>query len=110
MAFPPQDQSEDIGSTSPNMCNKQRKHHCTSLGSVKGNLTSTCGPNAAGIICRAKGKQAQRLGSSDAYPSSPEEQPGISSQKSRDWELEPCMFTRVPAQHFADDICCSLNA
>ena len=110
MAFSPQDQSGDIGSTSPNMRNKRGKRRRASSGSVKGNLTSTRGPNAARIIRRAKGKQAQRLGSSNAYPSSPEEQPGISSQKSRDRELEPCMFTRVPAQHFADDICCSLNA
>jgi hypothetical protein len=105
-----EDNLAHIGSASLNMPNKRRKRRRTSLGGVKGNLPSTHGPNLARIMHRAKGKQAQRVGSLDANPSSPEEQPGTSSQKSRDREAEPCMFTRVPAQHFADDICCSLNA
>ena len=108
MAFPPQDHSGDIGSASPNMRNKRRKRRRASSGGLKGNLPSTRGPNV--VIHRAKRKQTQRVGSSDPNPSSPEEQPGTSSQKSRDREAEPCMFTKVPARHFADDVCCSLNA
>jgi hypothetical protein len=106
----PEDNLVHRGSASLNMHKKLRKHHCVSLGSVKGNLPNTCRPNVAGITCRAKGKQAQRVGSLDADPSSTEEQPEKSSQESRDWEAEPCMLTRVPVQHLVDDICCSLNA
>ena len=110
MSHAPEDNLSQRDSASLNMRKKPRKRRRVSLGSVKGNLPNTRRPHGAGITRRAKGKQAQRVGSSDANPSSPEEQSEKSSQESRDREAEPCMFTTVPVQHFVDDICCSLNA
>jgi hypothetical protein len=65
-----------IGSTSPSMCTKEKKHRCASSEGVQGSPPNACGPKVARAVCRAKRKQVQKAGSSDhsdANPSSPEE-------------------------------------
>src|SRR5260370_40262808 len=91
-----------IGSAHPNMPNKERKHWHASLGSVQGNLPNTCGPKAAWVMQRAKGKKAQKSGSWNVNLSPPEGKSNKSSQKGRDWKAEPCIFAGVPVQYFAN--------
>jgi hypothetical protein len=55
------------------MCNKQKKHQCASSRVVQGSSPNAHGSKVAGAACRAKRKQVQKAGSSDANPSSPEE-------------------------------------
>ncbi len=91
-----------IGSTHLNMPNKERKCWHASLGGVQGNLPNTCGPKAAWVMQRAKGKKAQKSGLWNVNLLLPEGKSNKSSQEGRDWEAEPHMFTGVPVQYFAN--------
>ncbi len=91
-----------IGSTHPNTPNKERKHWRASSRGVQGNLPNTCGPKAAQVMQRAKGKKAQKSGSWNVNLSPPEGKSDKSSQEGRDWEAEPRMFAGVPVQYFAN--------
>ncbi len=98
----PEDNLEDIGGTSLRAHSKGKKHRRASSGGTQGNLSNSRGPKVAGVIRRPKEKQAQKAGSRDDNPSSPEEK---LSQEGRDRETEPRMFTRVPVQHSTDNLC-----
>ena len=98
----PEDNLEDIGGTSLRAHSKGKKHQRASSGGTQGNLSNSCGPKVAGVIRRPKEKQAQKAGSRDDNPSSPEEK---LFQEGRDRETEPRMFTRVPVQHSTDNLC-----
>jgi len=95
--------------TSLSMRSKGKKCLHNFLGGVQGNLLNTCGPKVAALRCRAKakGNRAQKAGPWDANLSSPGH---ISSQEGCDQEVEPCMSTKGPLQHFADYLCCQLKA
>jgi len=88
------------GSISPRVCKKGKKCQRTLLGGVQGNRSDMRSPNVATLIRRAKEKQAQQAGSSDANYSSPEEVSDQSPQEGRDREVEPCMFPCGSVQHF----------
>ena len=111
-----EDNIAHIGGASFSTRNKGKKRRRASLG-AQGNLSNTHSPKAAALMHRTKGKSAQKVGSRDVNASSPEETPAGDeetpenpSQEGRDRGVEPGMFTRGAAQHFADDICCSLKA
>jgi hypothetical protein len=92
-----------VGSTSPSARNKGKKRRCASSGGVQGNISNTRGPKAAGVIHRAKGKQAETAGSCDANPSPLEEKSDKSTKEGRDQEAGPRMFIGVPIQSFPND-------
>jgi len=98
-----------MGGTSLGLCNNMKKCWCASLGGTQGNLSSTHGPKAAVVICRAKGKRAQKAGLWGANPISAEEMSNKPSQEGRGQKVEPHMFTGGLVQHFSDDICCLLK-
>jgi hypothetical protein len=106
------DNLANIGSESLSMANKGKKRRHSSSGGAQGNPLNARGPKVAGVIRRAKGKQAQKACLWDANPSPPEEKSDTFSQEGRDLKVKPrmFMFTRDPVKHFADGICCSLQA
>ena len=112
---PPQDSTgvEDnlahISSASLSLRNKWKKRRHASSGGVQGNISNTHGPKVAGVIPRAKQEQVQKAGLWDANPSPPEERSDKSIQEGSDREAEPCMFTGVLVQNFANDIYFSLK-
>lgn len=103
-----EDNIAHIDSASPSIGSKGKMHQRAFSGGAKGNIWNTRSRKVAAVIHRAKakGKRAQKAGPLDANPSSPEDTSDISSQEGHDLEVEPCMFTEGPVQHFADDICC----
>lgn len=101
-----EDNPVNIGSASLSKGRKRRRASSGS-GQVKlGSFSNARGPKAAGVARRAKGKQAQKAGSWGSNPSPPEEESEKSSQDGEDLKAESrmYMFTRVPVQHFAEDI------
>src|SRR5713226_1338539 len=105
-----EDNLAHIGSTHLSKPNKARKCQRASSGAVQGNLSNTRGPKAAQLICRAKGKQAQKSDLSNINSSSPEGKLDKSSREGRDWEAEPSMFAGVPVQYFTDEMHCVQKA
>jgi hypothetical protein len=99
-----------IGSAHPSKPNKVRKCQCASSGAVQGNLSNTHGLKAAWLICRAKGKQAQKSNSWDINSLPSEGKSDKSSWECRDWEAEPSMFTGVPVWYFTDKMHCAPKA
>ena len=94
-----EDNLAHMGSTFPSTLSRAKKHGHASSGVFQGNSPNTHSPKVAGVICRAKGKQAQRVGLWDANPSSPLKQKFCkSSQEGGGLEAELHMFTRVSAQ------------
>lgn len=93
--------------TSPSMRSKGKRRLRVFSGGVQGNLSNTRSSKVAalGRTAKAKGKRAQKAGPSDADPSFPGHTFNISSQEGCDWDVEPCMFTKGPLQHFADYMC-----
>jgi len=100
-----EDNTAHIGSASPSMHNKGKKRRRAFSGGV-GNLSSTRSPKVPAVIRRAKGKWAQKAGSCDANPTSPEETSDTSPQEGRDREVEPRTFTGARVQHFVDNMNC----
>ncbi len=98
----PEDNLEDIGSTSLSAHSKGKKRQRASSRGTQGNLSNSRGPKVAEVIHRPKEKQAQKAGSWDDNPSPPEEK---LSQEGGDQETEPHMFTGVPVQHSTDNLC-----
>ena len=88
-----EDDIAHIGSASFSTRNKGKKRRRASLG-VQGNPSNTCSPKAAALICRTKGKGAQKVGSRDVNTLSPEETCEKPPQEGRDRGVEPRMFTR----------------
>src|SRR4029077_17178705 len=84
--------------TSPSMRSKGKRRLRAFSAGVQGNLSHTRSPKVAalGRTAKAKGKRAQKAGSSDANPSFPGHTLNISSQEGCDRDVEPCMFTKGP--------------
>ena len=58
-----EDNLTHMGSASLGMLNRGnsgKKHRCTSSGGLQGNLPNAHGPKVAGVVRRARGKQAQK--------------------------------------------------
>ena len=103
-----EDNLEYMGATTSTR-NKGKKRRRASSGSVRGNLLSTRGPKAAGLIRGTKERCAQKAGSRNANASSEE---GASKKPSqgRDRGVEPCTLIRSPVQHLSNDMWPSLQA
>jgi hypothetical protein len=63
-----EDNLAHTGSTSLSTLNRGKKRRRASSGG-QGSLPNTRGPKVAGVIRKAKGKQAQKAGSRDVFPS-----------------------------------------
>ena len=106
----PEDNLAHMESTSPSTCSKGKKCRRASSAPAQGNLSYPRGQKAARMLCRAKGKLAQAAGSRGDEPISSEETSNKSSQEGIDWGAEPCRFTGIHDQRFADCIRRSLKA
>jgi hypothetical protein len=97
--------ASNIGGASPSTRDsKGRKRRRAFSGGAQGNTPNTRGPKVAKVVHRAKGNQAHNAGSWGPN-SSPTEEKSEKPSEGSDQGVEPRMFARVPAQHFADDIC-----
>jgi len=106
----PEDNLAHTESTSPSTHSKGKKRRHASSGAAQGNLSYPHGRKAARMLHRAKGKLAQAAGSRGDEPISSEETSNKSSQEGIDWGAEPCRFTGIHDQRFADCIHRSLKA
>jgi len=93
----PEDNISDSSGISPSMHRKVKKYRCALSGSIQAHCSNKRSPDIAMLICRAKGKWAQWMGTLGANHSSSED---ISNQPGRDQEVEPYMFTGSSVQRF----------
>ena len=91
-----EDNVAHMGSASLSPRNKGKRCPRASSGGAQGSLPRARGPKAARAMRRAKGKPAEKAGSWDTGPSSPEENPDQSPQEGRDWDADSRMFTGAP--------------
>ena len=103
--YSPEGNLAHIGNTSTSMHNNKKKRRRASSGGVQGSSPNACGPKVAGAVRRAKRKQVQKAGLSDANPSSPEETFNNTTQECRDPDMVSRMLAQNSVQCFSDEIC-----